>query len=144
MSRGSIRFSMLAMTEKPRSNPDFRVETNSSETPPPSTPDMRHLTAGDELVAKRRRRKEGSRGRTRRWREIGGGGWQGLRERSVRRDRMKARAVAAMNCKKLQRVSFLFLLQALRLSVYYRVMILPLWLVPAGIFILPFHFCLLS
>lgn len=44
LSKGSIRRSMFAITENPRSRPDFRVETKSSETPPPSTPDIRQLT----------------------------------------------------------------------------------------------------
>ena len=35
LSRGSIFFNMLAITENPRSNVDFLVETMSSETPPP-------------------------------------------------------------------------------------------------------------
>lgn len=34
LSRGSTLFSMLAITENPRSKDDLRVETNSSETPP--------------------------------------------------------------------------------------------------------------
>lgn len=100
VSRGSIRLSMLAITEKPRSKLDLRVETNSSETPPPSTPEIRQQTvAGD--FAKRCRCEEGRR----RYREIDGseggggggwGGWRGLRDRSVKRERTKARAVAAM------------------------------------------------
>lgn len=59
VSNGSIRLSMLAITENPRSKPDFRVETKSSETPPPSTPDIRQLKMGAEeerrrfLVARR-------------------------------------------------------------------------------------------
>lgn len=90
---------MFAITENPRSNFNFRVETKSSETPPPSTPETRQLTvvAPDELVNRRRRtprcgdEKEGNDG--------GGGGWggrRGLIEKSVTRDRKKARAEAAM------------------------------------------------
>jgi hypothetical protein len=46
VSKGSIRFSMFAMTENPRSSPEFRVDetTKSSETPPPSTPEIKQLT----------------------------------------------------------------------------------------------------
>lgn len=77
VSRGSIRLSILAITKKPRSKSDLLVETNSSETPPPSTPEMRQLTVAADL-AKRRRCREGRRGRARRWRESGaGGGWGG-------------------------------------------------------------------
>ncbi|KAF4390691.1 hypothetical protein G4B88_015581 [Cannabis sativa] len=75
VSRGSIRLSILAITEKPRSKVDLRVETNSSETPPPSTPEMREqtLTTGDDDLAKRRRCKEG-RKRCREKEESGDGG----------------------------------------------------------------------
>ncbi|KAM2152957.1 hypothetical protein ACFX1Q_044952 [Malus domestica] len=59
---------------------------------------MRHRTEEVEPADTRRRGKEeGSKGRTRRWREIGGGGWDGLRERSATREKTKARAGAAMN-----------------------------------------------
>ena len=48
VSKGSIFFNMLAMTENPRSSFEFRVEMmKSSETPPPSTPEIRQLTADD-------------------------------------------------------------------------------------------------
>lgn len=53
LSKGSIRRSMFAITENPRSRPDFRVETKSSETPPPSTPDIRQLTADAGEVRRR-------------------------------------------------------------------------------------------
>lgn len=99
LSRGSIRFSILAITENPRSKPDLRVDTNSSETPPPSTPEMRHrIEAAEQAKRRRWARNEGSNGRARRWREIGGGGgcWRGLKDRSVMRERVKARAAAAM------------------------------------------------
>lgn len=72
-SSGSMRLSMLEITENSRSKPDFRVETNSSATPPPSTPEIRQLkTVGEAerflvVVA-------GSNGRRRRWRERKGGG----------------------------------------------------------------------
>lgn len=62
------------MTENPRSNPDFLVETKSSETPPPSTPDTRQQrSAGGRLF---KAAEAGSSGRARRWRENGGrGAW---------------------------------------------------------------------
>ena len=58
LSRGSIRLSILAITVNPRSKVDFRVETNSSETPPPSTPDIKQLT-----TEKRRRLRDREGGR---------------------------------------------------------------------------------
>lgn len=78
-SRGSIRLSMLAITENSRLNPDFLVDTKSSETPPPSTPEIRQLTtaaAGDEEGKALRLavKMVGSNGRMRRWCENGGGG----------------------------------------------------------------------
>lgn len=71
VSNGSIFFNMLAMTENSRSNEtDLRVDTNSSETPPPSTPDIRQLTIAtgpgrflEAVMAE----KEGGKGRMRRW-----------------------------------------------------------------------------
>lgn len=77
-SRGSIRLSMLAITENSRLNPDFLVDTKSSETPPPSTPENRQLTtaaAGDEEDKALRLavKMAGSHGRMRRWCENGGG-----------------------------------------------------------------------
>lgn len=54
VSRGSIRLSMFAMTVNPRSKVDFLVETKSSDTPPPSTPETRQVTT-DADEAKRRR-----------------------------------------------------------------------------------------
>lgn len=114
VSRGSIRLSILAITENPRSKLDLRVETNSSETPPPSTPEIRQETlAGD--LAKRCLCKEG----VKRWcreNSAGGGaggggcgGWRGLRDRSVKRERTKARAVAAMEEDRAKRKSSLSL-----------------------------------
>lgn len=79
VSSGSIRLSMLAITENSRLNPDFLVETKSSETPPPSTPEIRQLTEDEEVDENPLRlagRMDGSHGRMRRWGwgEEGGGG----------------------------------------------------------------------
>lgn len=70
-SSGSILLSMLAITENSRLNPDFLVETKSSETPPPSTPEIRQLTADEEVDENPLRlpgRMDGSHRRMRRWR----------------------------------------------------------------------------
>lgn len=82
-SSGSIRFSILAMTENSRLNPDFLVETKSSETPPPSTPEIRQLTTKEaeaevhENPLRLAVKMAGSNGRMRRWWENGGGGGGG-------------------------------------------------------------------
>lgn len=97
VSRGSIRFNMFAITENPRSKPDLCVETKSSETPPPSTPEIRQLTV--KACETGRRFLAASRWREKREGEGGGWeGWRGLTDRSENRERMKARAAeAAMN-----------------------------------------------
>lgn len=102
VSKGSIRLSIFAITENPRSKPDCRVETKSSETPPPSTPDIRQLTRKAEEA--RRRFLDGRRCREKR--EEGGElGSRGLSERSVKRERTRARAAeAAMNLREEKRV----------------------------------------
>lgn len=89
LSSGSIRFSMFAITLNPRSMLDFRVDTNSSETPPPL---LRQLTVA-ETAEERRKMKL--------CRENGVGvgvvcSAEGFGDRSVTRERMKARAAAAM------------------------------------------------
>lgn len=90
LSSGSIRLSMLAMTEKPRSSEDLRVETKSSETPPP-----RQLTVAAEEEAGAPRR--GATDKRRRGRSGSGGGGCCFVERSARRRRTKeARAEVAM------------------------------------------------
>ncbi|KAL6958688.1 hypothetical protein U1Q18_045411 [Sarracenia purpurea var. burkii] len=96
---------MLAMTENSRSKPEFLVEIKSSETPPPSTPETRQLTTAEEerlLVAT-----TGRDGRTRRWWEKGGGGggvsWKDLSERSAKREKKSALAVAAIKEESLRR-----------------------------------------
>lgn len=98
VSRGSIRLSMLAITENSLSKPVFCVETKSSETPPPSTPETRQLTTVE--VEEGRvffTAVWGSNCRPRSWREIDEGGrWRGLRDRSVTRERKKALALAAI------------------------------------------------
>ena len=87
LSRGSIRRSMLAMTVKPRSKVDLRVETRSSEEKKPSTPPETR----QRVVRRRRRRNMGGEG------SVGFGGWRGLwSERSVRRERKKGRDETAM------------------------------------------------
>lgn len=95
VSRGSILFSIFAMTENPLSRVDLRVETNSSETPPPSTPEIRHVTfPEDGDLAKRRRCSEIC--------DAGGDGdWRARRGRrddiSAKRDSTKVRAVDAID-----------------------------------------------
>lgn len=83
LSSGSILFNILAMTENSRPKPDFLVETNSSETPPPSTPETR------QLIAERLFGDAGSKGRMRRWWENGccGGRKVGLSDKSAARER---------------------------------------------------------
>ena len=78
-SSGSIHLSILAIMENLRLNPDFLVETKSSETPPPATPEIRQLTADEEIDENPLRlpgRMDGSHGRMKRWRsaEREGGG----------------------------------------------------------------------
>lgn len=91
VSRGSIRLSMLAITKKPRSKLDFRVDTKSSETPPPLLRQLTVTAAADET--------EGGGRAKRLWRENGvveGDEVRCFNDKSVMRERVKARAAAAM------------------------------------------------
>lgn len=84
------------MTMNPRSKVDFRVDTKSSDTPPPSTPEIKQLTTEADEAKRRRLTARDKEGRSKR--DEGGGfvGWKGLCERSVKRERKKAFAETAM------------------------------------------------
>lgn len=86
LSNGSILFNIFAMTENSRPKSDFLVNTNSSGTPPPSTPEIKQLiTAGNcrflaEIDGSKRR--------------MSGDGKLGLSDKSVAPEIVKSLAVA--------------------------------------------------
>lgn len=111
VSRGSIRFNMVAITANSRENSDFLV----SERPPPPTPETRQPTMRrremEKLVVDAAAVVGGRRGRGRErkgrwWWWLREGGWRGLKER------IKALVVEAMEMEEFK----LFLIFSLLLA----------------------------